>query len=91
MEYYLMRKNRVITICDLDKAGNMLDFSRKYKEPDLAPLGFAANEDHIIRWWRNRHIPLKQGRVTEMLQLKGFNEPSEYLLRNLGLSLTDFY
>lgn len=91
MEYYLMRKNRVITLCDLDEAGNMLDFSRKYREPELAPLGFAASEDHIIRWWRNRHIPLKQGRVAEMLQLKGFAEPSEYLLRNLGLSLTDYY
>lgn len=91
MEYYLMRKNRVITICDLDESGNMLAFSRKYREPELAPLGFAASEDHIIRWWRNRHIPLKQGRVAEMLRLRGFDEPSEYLLRNLGLSLTDYY
>ena len=86
-----MRKNEIVTICDLNEYGVMIACSPKYKNPELAPLGFAAYSDHISRWWRNRQIPIRQGRVEEMLRAKGFDEPSEYLLRNLGLSLTDYY
>ena len=91
MEYLLMRKNEVVTMCDLDKSGNMLAFSRNYRNPELAPLAFGAFDDHIQRWWKNREIPMRQGRVEEMLRKKGYDEPSAYLLRNLGLSLTDHY
>lgn len=91
MEYYLMRKNEVVTICDMDMKGNMLAFSPNYRNPEIAPLGFAASDDHIQRWWKNRQISVRQGRVEELLRRKGFDEPSEYLLRNLGLSLTDYY
>ncbi|MBR2673852.1 MAG: HipA domain-containing protein [Mogibacterium sp.] len=86
-----MRKNDIVTICDLDEAGNMLAFSRNYRNPELAPLAYKGYEDSIQRWWRNRQIPLRQGRVEQMLRKKGFDEPSEYLLKNLGLSLVDYY
>lgn len=91
MEYYLMRKNDVVTLCELDDSGNILDYSENFRNPELAPLGYRSYKDHLARWWKNRHIPLRQGRVESMLRQRGFDEPSEYLLRNLGLSLTDYY
>ena len=91
MEFFLMRKNDIVTICELDGTGTMLAFSSKYRNPELAPLGFASCDGHIKRWWKNRQIPVRQGRVEEMLRKKGYDGPSEYLLKNLGLSLTDHY
>ena len=86
-----MRKNETVTICEMDPKGTMLAFAPKYRNPDLAPVAFSAYDDHIQRWWKNRQIPIRQGRVEKMLREKGFDEPSEYLLKNLGLSLTDYY
>lgn len=91
MEYFLMRKDEVITICEIDEKGNMLAFSPNYRNPELAPLGFSAYDDHIQRWWHGRQVPIRQGKVEEMLRRKGFDEPGKYLLHNLGLSLTDYY
>lgn len=86
-----MRKDEVITICDIDEQGNMLAFSHNFRNPELAPPGYSAYTDHIQRWWRGRQIPIRQGRLEEMLRRKGFDEPGGYLLHNLGLSLTDYY
>lgn len=91
MEYFVMRKDEVITLCEINDKGIMVSFSRKYRNPKLAPLEFRAYPDHIARWWNNRKIPVSQGKVQEMLKQKGLISPDEFLLKNLGLSLTDYY
>ena len=91
MEYFLMRKNDVITLCDLTDDGVMISYSEKYRNFELAPLGFRTSPDYLKRWWQNRQIPIRQGRVQEMLSAKGLLNSGEYLLKNLGLGLTDYY
>lgn len=91
MEYYLMHNDDPVTLCEFTDDGTMVAFSRRFRNPELVPLEFRAYQDHIRRWWLNRQIPLRQGRVEEILKAKGLIGPGEYLLTNLGLSLTDHY
>lgn len=91
MEYYLMRKDEVLTLCDFTNNGQMIAYSERFREPELMPLGYRVYPDYLKRWWADRKIPLRQGRVEEMLKNKGMLDSSDYMLRNLGLSLTDYY
>ena len=36
-------------------------------------------------------IPITQGNIRQMLEKKGLLGPEDFLLKNLGLSLTDYY
>ncbi len=91
MEYFLMRKDDIVTLCDFSRDGTMASYAKKYRNPELAPLEHRAAKNHLKKWWQNRQIPLSQGRVRSMLEEKGLVAPGEFLLRNLGLSLTDMY
>ena len=59
--------------------------------PELAPLECRASEGYLRNWWENRQVPVSQGRIKSMLAENGISDPGDYLLRNLGLSLTDYY
>jgi hypothetical protein len=91
VEYLLMRKDEAVTLCEVAEDGTMVAYAKNYRNPELAPLEYRASKDHIARWWRARQIPLSQGRVEEMLRQRGLAAPGEFLIRNLGLSLTDYY
>lgn len=91
MEYFLMRKDDVVTLCEISANGTMIAYSPNFRNPELAPLEYKSYKDHIIRWWNGRQIPIRQGRIEEMLRERGLAAPGAYLIRNLGLSLTDFY
>ena len=91
MEYFLMRKDDVVTLCDFSDDGNMLSFSRHFRNPEIAPFEYRASDNYLHKWWEGRQIPIRQGRVEKMLRDRGLTAPGEYLLRNLGLSLTDYY
>lgn len=71
--------------------GQMIAYSERFREPELMPLGYKTYPDYLKRWWSDRRIPLGQGKVEEMLRAKGIYDTSDYMLRNLGLSLTDYY
>ena len=91
MEYFLMRKDEVLTLCDFTNDGQMIAYSERFRVPELMPLGYRIYPDYLKKWWTDRKIPLRQGRVEEMLKSKGMLDSSDYMLRNLGLSLTDYY
>lgn len=92
MQYLIMRKNDVITVADFDvDDGTMLWVSDVIKNIELAPLHKKSYVTWLKDWWRERSIPIGQHKVEEMLQKKGLIGPEEYLLRNLGLSLTDYF
>lgn len=86
-----MRKDDVVTLCDFSEKGTMISYAERFRNPELAPLEHRTSDNYLHRWWENRQIPLSQGRVAQMLEEKGLSAPSEYLLNNLGLSLTDYY
>lgn len=91
MQYLIMRKNDVITVADFDDDGTMLWVSDVMKNIELAPLHKKSSATWLKDWWKERSIPMGQHKVERMLQEKGLIGPEDYLLRNLGLSLTDYY
>ena len=91
MLYYLMRKNDLLTVVDVNDRGEIEKFEPVFKRPELAPLHDPKNQNWLKDWWNKRSIPVSQDGVKKMLEKKGFSTSEEYLTHNLGLSLTDYY
>ncbi len=93
MLYYLMRKNEEITLAQFSPNGEMESFNRELlrEHIDIAPFEVRSPKSSLIKWWNDRAVPVGQGGVREMLRKNGCTTPSEFLIRNLGLSLTDYY
>lgn len=54
---------------------------------------FLGNADTRLmkRWWEARAIPASRDSVNELLRQAGYTSTSEYLMKNLALSMTDTY
>lgn len=89
-----MRKNEIVTIALLDTDGKMLGFSNALNERQkeiTPPANYANERKWLIDWWNDRAIPLTRDQIRDFLKKEGYSTPSEYLIKNLGLSLTDYY
>lgn len=86
-----MRKDDVITLCDFTEDGQMISYAKEFANPEMAPLEYRASKDYLKKWWSGRQAPIRQGNLEKMLDEKGIGGVSKYLLKNLGLSLTDYY
>ncbi|WP_026669553.1 hypothetical protein [Butyrivibrio sp. AE3006] len=91
-DFILMRKDEGIAVCKLNENGHMIKFSIKDDAIELLPLEDRNNRQEWLKlWWKDRAVPIKQGRIAKFLSAKGIMLPEEYLMNNLGLSLTDYY
>lgn len=93
-EYYLMWKNVVITQVQFDDNGKMTAYSKSISESekDLMPLIYRSTPDEWLnRWWDDRSIPPTRDQLNSFLTSRDVSTPQQYLLINLGLSLTDLY
>ncbi|MCD7819108.1 MAG: HipA domain-containing protein, partial [Lachnospiraceae bacterium] len=91
MNYLIMRKNDPITAAQFSEDGTMIRYAGQILHPELAPLQSKISSGWLRDWWKTRSIPISQGKISEMLQKKGLLGPEDFLVRNLGLSLTDYY
>lgn len=91
MLYVLKRKDEVITLIDFLEDGSVYKFHQDSVNPELAPLHNPDNHDWLKQWWKRRSVPISQGNIKNMLEKKGLLGPEDFLLKNLGLSLTDCY
>ncbi|MCD8231584.1 MAG: hypothetical protein LUD14_07175 [Clostridiales bacterium] len=91
MNYLIMRKNDPIAAAQFSEDGSMIRYSGQILHPELAPLQSRVSSGWLRDWWKARSIPISQGKVSEMLQKKGLLGPEDFLIKNLGLSLTDYY
>lgn len=92
MNYYLMRKDEVVVPVIMNEHGRLTKYTKGEElNRRIGPIQFRKNSDWLTEWWDKRQTPISQGRVDEMLRKKGLIGSEEYLLRNLGLSLTDYY
>lgn len=92
-QYYLMRKNEIITLIHINDTGKIDAYSRNMssRARELAPMAYMGYPDRwLSRWWDERSIPITQDRIKEFLEGIGYTS-SQYLVKNLGLSLTDYY
>ena len=91
LAYYLMHKDDVVASVTIDGVtGAMLRVSPK-TQAELLPLGGRKSPDELRSWWQRRAVPVSQGIVQRFLEQIGLPTPQAYLVRNLGLSLTDHY
>ena len=86
-----MRKDEIIGRLALDENGYIVKYNIDHDKMPLAPLQYQYEQQWIKKWWEERSIPIRQGRVMDLLKKQGYSLPTEYLAKNLGLSLTDYY
>lgn len=91
MNYVLKRKDEIITLIDFAEDGSIYKFHEKLVNPELSPLHDVHNPEWLKQWWKRRSVPISQGNIRAMLEKKGLLGSEEFLLKNLGLSLTDYY
>ena len=91
MLYVLKRKDEIVTLVDFLEDGSVYKFHQDLVNPDLAPLHNPDDRDWLKQWWKRRAVPIDQGHIKSMLETKGLLGPEDFLLKNLGLSLTDYY
>ena len=89
--YILMRKDIPVTMVSFNETGKMTDYSKDMKNPELAPLDHRYNPQWLKTWWYERAIPIGQDGIKEVLKANDCKFQSEYLLKNLGISLSDYY
>ena len=90
MFYYLMRKDEKVMMVSLTNTGSLSKTGAIFNK-DLIPLQDRISHTSPASWWSDRKIPIKQGKIDDMLRQKGILGSEEYLFMNLGLSLTDYY
>ena len=91
MLYVLKRKDDIVTLIDFLEDGTIYKFHQELVHPELAPLHDAENHAWLKQWWKRRAVPVSQGHIRQLLERKELLGPEDYLLKNLGLSLTDYY
>ncbi len=89
--YVLRRRDDPVAVINLSDDGAILDYKLISDNEYLAPLHMPKSTDWLKKWWMRRSVPISQGHIKAMLEAKGITNSEEYLVRNLGLSLTDYY
>ena len=85
--------HRDAPVCSLliDISSGTILKTSKPQNPELLPLGGCIDSEALRKWWLRRAVPVGQGNIKHILAQLGIATPQEYLVRNLGLSLTDHY
>lgn len=89
--FILMHKNDPVCAISIDAVSGSIVRAAKPTNPELLPLGGNIDSTMLKKWWQRRAVPMGQGKIQRILEQLGIATPQEYLVKNLGLSLTDHY
>lgn len=89
--YILKRRDEEIGIVNINDNGQIDDYKLFDDKMELSPLHEQNSRDWLKKWWSRRAVPISQGHIKQMLENNGFVCPEDYLVKNLGLSLADYY
>lgn len=89
--FSLMHRDDPVCAITIDAASGVILRVSKPVNPELLPLGGSMDSTALKRWWQRRAVPVGQGKIQHILDQLGITTPQEYLVKNLGLSLTDHY
>ena len=87
-----MRKDNCLATVEIGNTGLIKIHEIEENEKELLPLcqtKYITNG--LSKWWNDRAIPLTQSGIRNNFKPNGAVLASEYLQKNLGLSLTDYY
>ncbi len=90
-QYFLMHQDDVVCAVSIDIVSGVILRVSRPKNPELLPLGGSAGADALRRWWLRRAVPMSRDRIRALLSHLGLTSAHEYLVKNLGLSLSDHY
>lgn len=91
VRYTLMHKDDPAAELLLEPVTGALVSVTKVFDERLLPIGTAGGKDSLKAWWYRRAVPVTQGHIMKVLDKIGIITPQAFLLRTLGLSLTDDY
>lgn len=89
--YSLMHRDDPVCAISIDAVSGAILRVSKPVNPELLPLGGCIDSAMLRKWWQRRAVPVGQGKIQRILERMGISTPQEYLVKNLGLSLTDHY
>lgn len=89
--YSLMHRDDPVCAFSIDTVSGAILRASKPVNPELLPLGGSIDSAMLRKWWQRRAVPVGQGKIQLILEHMGIATPQEYLVKNLGLSLTDHY
>lgn len=89
--YILKRRDEPIAIINFTEEGTIIDYKLLEENEFLAPLHDSKSTNWLKQWWSRRAVPISQGHIKAMLEKRGLVSSEDYLIKNLGLSLTDYY
>lgn len=89
--YSLMHRDDPVCAISIDTVSGAILHASKSVNPELLPLGGSIDSAMLKKWWQRRAVPVGQGKIQRILEQMGIATPQEYLVKNLGLSLTDHY
>lgn len=89
--YYLMHRNDIVASMTFDEETGKIQKVKEIVNPELLPPGTSQSVKELVRWWERRAVPLAQGNIKQFLRENQIPTTQNYLLRNLGLSLSDHY
>lgn len=89
--YSLMHRDDPVCAITIDPVSGAVLRVSKPVHPELLPLGGCVDSATLKKWWQRRAVPIGQGKIQRILEQLGITTPQEYLVKNLGLSLTDHY
>ena len=86
-----MHRDEPVCAITIDTVSGAIHRVSRPVNPELLPLGGCIDSAALKKWWQHRAVPIGQGKIQRILEQLGITTPQEYLVRNLGLSLTDHY
>lgn len=89
--YSLMHRDDPVCAISIDTDSGAILRVSKPVNAELLPLGGNIDSAMLKKWWQRRAVPVGQGKIQRILEQMGIATPQEYLVKNLGLSLTDHY
>ncbi len=87
--FILKHKNEDVALIQMTSDGE-IDNYEIFNQRFMPYLG-SNDPYHLHTWWNNRAIPEGREHLLPLLKKHNCSNPSELLMKNLGLSLTDTY
>ena len=89
--YILMHREDAVAALVMEPVtGTLISVSEVYDRA-LLPIGAGSSDGQLKAWWQRRAVPVTQGDMGRILDRIGLLTPQVYLLKNMGLSMSDDY
>ena len=88
--YYLMHKDHPAAKLEMDTESGIIQ-TASILDGKYLPLGTEGGIDPLKKWWNRRATPISQGKLRQILNEHEIATPQAFLVRCLGLSLSDHY